>query len=393
MDYIKFCENYYLATHIPITLLKDGNPLYSALGDALSTPVKDKHWEMFPPTRNPGFCALHPDLEYGRVQLEGTDLDIVLGPAFNVSLTPLLTRQFMQESKTQPQQYERLFEILGEMPIISHVQFASHLVLIHQCVNGKTIELAELVTASPLRDSHKKYLNQRQAGLENGELHNTYAFEKELYQCVQNGAPTRLAALLKSNKRVLSEGKMAVSPLRHAKNLCISATIKAGMMGAIPGGVDVEKTYQLMDYYIQECERLLTIEAVHNLQYAILMDFCRRAELAKLPEGLSGDVYAAINYIRTHINEPVAIQDVAEYTKRSTSYLMKHFKSELGTHVSAYITQCKLEEAQSLLQYSDMTLGEISSYLCFSSQSYFQNLFKKQYGVTPLQCRKTSRKP
>lgn len=30
-----------------------------------------------------------------------------------------------------------------------------------------------------------------------------------------------------------------------------------------------------------------------------------------------------------------------------------------------------------------MTLAEISSYLCFSSQSYFQNVFKKEYGVTP----------
>lgn len=35
-----------------------------------------------------------------------------------------------------------------------------------------------------------------------------------------------------------------------------------------------------------------------------------------------------------------------------------------------------------------MTLAEISSYLCFSSQSYFQNVFKKEYGVTPMQYRR-----
>lgn len=50
----------------------------------------------------------------------------------------------------------------------------------------------------------------------------------------------------------------------------------------------------------------------------------------------------------------------------------------------------KLEEAKSLLTYSDKSLGEISSYLSFSSQSYFQNVFKKKYGITPLQYRNRS---
>ena len=50
-----------------------------------------------------------------------------------------------------------------------------------------------------------------------------------------------------------------------------------------------------------------------------------------------------------------------------------------------------LEEAKSLLRYSDKTLSEISSYLCFSSQSYFQNVFKRKYGITPKQYREKAR--
>ena len=48
-----------------------------------------------------------------------------------------------------------------------------------------------------------------------------------------------------------------------------------------------------------------------------------------------------------------------------------------------FIMRCKLEEAKSLLTYTDKSLSEISSYLCFSSQAYFQNVFKKKFGVTP----------
>jgi AraC-like DNA-binding protein len=43
----------------------------------------------------------------------------------------------------------------------------------------------------------------------------------------------------------------------------------------------------------------------------------------------------------------------------------------------------KLEEAKSLLKFTDKSISEISEYLCFSTQSYFQNVFKKKYGMTP----------
>lgn len=162
-------------------------------------------------------------------------------------------------------------------------------------------------------------------------------------------------------------------------------------MGAIPGGVDIEKVYQLIDYYIQECEQLQTIERIGQLMYIMLLDFCQRAGEVQIPEGISPDVYKCMSFIREHTNEAITIEDASAYVKRSSSYMMKHFKDELGIRMGAYIMRCKLEEAKSLLTYSQKSLAEISSYLCFSSQSYFQNVFKKQYGMTPLQYRKQTK--
>lgn len=164
------------------------------------------------------------------------------------------------------------------------------------------------------------------------------------------------------------------------------------MLGAIPGGVDIEKTYQLMDLYIQECEQLQKIEDIKNLQYTMVMDFCRRAGESHIPDGISKEVYHCMNYIRSHTNESISVDDVARQVHRSSSYMMRKFREELGIHIGAFITRCKLEEAKSLLTFSDKKLAEISNYLCFSSQSYFQNVFKKQYGMTPMQYRKRERK-
>ena len=239
--------------------------------------------------------------------------------------------------------------------------------------------------------------NQRQVDrsiddAENDMPHNTYHFELEIYQYIKEGNVERLKDFLNSNIRPLKEGKLAHTPVRHAKNIFIATAVKSGFLGAIPGGVDVEKTYQLVDFYIQECEQLQTIEEITNLQYMMVLDFCQRAGETQIPEGISSEVYQCMNYIRSHTNESISIDDVARQVHRSSSHMMRRFKEELGIHIGAFITRCKLEEAKTLLTYSDKSLAEISSYLCFSSQSYFQNVFKKQFGITPMRYRKNTQK-
>ena len=93
------------------------------------------------------------------------------------------------------------------------------------------------------------------------------------------------------------------------------------------------------------------------------------------------------DYIEENINQPMQASDIAEHVNLSTSYFLKKFKSELGVGVSEYITRTKTREACMLLKYTDKSLTEISNYLYFSSQSYFQNVFKKQVGITPNQYR------
>ena len=161
-----------------------------------------------------------------------------------------------------------------------------------------------------------------------------------------------------------------------------------GKEAAIPGGMDIEQTYQLIDIYTQECEKLQSVEAVKNLQYNMLIDFTKRVAQQKLPAGISKEVHSCMQFISMHINEPISVMDVVSHSGKSRAYLFKKFQQELGMSIGAYITQCRLREAKSLLRYTDKSLGEISSYLCFSSQSHFQNVFKKHFGVTPKEYRR-----
>ena len=394
MDYIALCRNFYSATNIPVTLTKNDHAIYSSLHDILgTTPVYYR--EQFPmdEENNPCFCGDYPDIEYGRIMVEGTGYDLILGPVFSVPVTDEIIRQAVKGAAISLEQRERFIEMMYAVPRLSQTQFAQYLALLHQCINHKTVDMGKFFSEDDLNiRSRKEQQTDRMAeDQEEENTHNSYYFELELYQLVKEGNTEKLKKFLNATRPPLKEGKMAASPLRHAKNVFISVVTKAGMMGAIPGGVDVEKTYQLMDYYIQECEQLTKIERINQLQYVMLLDFCQRSGEHHIPDGISHDVYKCMTYIREHTNESISIEDAAASVNRSSSYMMKNFKNELGINMGAYIMRCKLEEAKSLLTYSEKSLAEISSYLCFSSQSYFQNVFKKQYGVTPLQYRKQTR--
>lgn len=393
MDYISFCKNFFTATKIPVSLLKNGTPVYSALGEMLSM-TPQSHWELFTMENNPCFCTLSPDIEYGRIHIDDTDYDVIVGPSFNVPITEPLVRQYMRELMISLDYREQLTECLSAIPRTSHLQFASYLALLYQCLNHKEANLSDFYAEdkTEIQNRNQRQIERIVENKENQNDHNSYHFEQELYQYIKNGNTEHLKEFLRTNSPFLKEGKMAHSPVRHAKNVFITTAARSGFLGAIPGGVDVEKAYQLMDFYIQECEQLQTIEEITNLQYMMLIDFCQRAGETHVPDGISIEVYQCMNYIRSHTNEPITIDDVARSVHRSSSHMMRRFKEELGIHIGAFITRCKLEEAKSLLTYSEKSLAEISSYLCFSSQSYFQNVFKKQYGVTPMQYRKKTRK-
>lgn len=211
-----------------------------------------------------------------------------------------------------------------------------------------------------------------------------------MLELIRNGEPDKLNTFLlaAANTSNTREGKLAETPLRQAKNLFIGLITMIGKFAAIPGGMDIEETYHLIDTYIQECEKLQTEEAVKNLQYNMTIDFARRVAQQKLPDGISKEVFSCMQFIATHINEPICAADVVSFSGKSRAYLFKKFRNELGMSIGAYMMDCRLRRAKSLLKHTDKSLGEISSFLCFSSQSHFQNAFKKHFHMTPFAYRK-----
>lgn len=94
------------------------------------------------------------------------------------------------------------------------------------------------------------------------------------------------------------------------------------------------------------------------------------AELA-LPESLQQKLY-----------------DTTVMQKYSATTLNRYFKEFLNTTPNIYFTNLKLDYCTQLLKHTDYSISTIAQKTGFDSFSYFTRLFRKTYGVTPLQYRK-----
>ncbi len=392
MDYNAYCEMFYAAHYLPIAVYAEGSFLCSSGFYEEGDPYPF----VFPKLMEMGSPAVYVSSDtgyYGYVQFKNGVHSIVLGPAYSTPVTDGFIRSYMSKNAISPERYGEIASFLGGISQYTYNQFLNLLLYLHFTLTEEKLELEQAFGLTNtgyqavVGQHHSKSFYQAR---EEGIKHGTYFFEQQMLELIRDGEPDKLNAFLlaAANTANTREGKLAETPLRQAKNLFIGLITMVGKFAAIPGGMDIEETYQLIDTYIQECEKLQTEEAVKNLQYNMPLDFAQRVAQQKLPDGISKEVFSCMQFIATHVNKPIGTTDVVSFSGKSKAYLFKKFQEELDMSIGEYIMDCRLREAKSLLKYTDKSLAEISSFLCFSSQSHFQNVFKKHLNITPSAYRK-----
>ena len=115
----------------------------------------------------------------------------------------------------------------------------------------------------------------------------------------------------------------------------------------------------------------------------------RVTESQKIPKNYySPAISRVIDSIYHGKNKTLILNQLAASVNLTPKYLFDLFHKETGQTLTTFIHHVLIEKAKNLLAHSDYSLGEISTYLNFSSQSYFISIFKKYTGVTPGQYRK-----
>jgi len=104
--------------------------------------------------------------------------------------------------------------------------------------------------------------------------------------------------------------------------------------------------------------------------------------------GKEDTVTAICKYIGEQYADELTLAAVAERYHYNAAYLSDLFKRTTGSTFSEYLQSIRLEHARDLLRDPHLKISDVAQLTGFSSQAYFSNVFKGQYGIGPSEYRK-----
>ena len=93
----------------------------------------------------------------------------------------------------------------------------------------------------------------------------------------------------------------------------------------------------------------------------------------------------SIKYMKDNIRNSLTFENILMNVNIGETYFKKLFKKKTGFSVMHYFKEMKVKEAKKLIDNTDMSFTQISSYLGYDSIHYFSRQFKTITGMSPTQ--------
>lgn len=321
---------------------------------------------------------------------ELSNVVIIIGPISQINYSKDTFRSMKREYVVSNEKKEHFHAFFNLIPPMQLQQFINHLRLLHFLINNTEIRFTDIFRLKTEYSSiNAQYATNVFEKKEHNYFNNSYDIEAQMLKNVENGNETGLLNFIEQ-PFIVHEGVIGPNNIRQAKNTYI-VTLTLITRAAIRGGLETEVAFQLSDLYIQQIETLNTLEGIQTLCQEALFHFTKKVAEVRFNASQDEDVYKIAQYVYRHTNKPITVTEIADHFGYSRTYLSYKFKKDVGITLGQFITQCKLEEAKSLLTCTRKSISEISNYLCFSSQSHFQTIFKKYCKTTPASFRKQNK--
>ena len=159
-----------------------------------------------------------------------------------------------------------------------------------------------------------------------------------------------------------------------------------------------------LSYYNQACERIDAIDSLCSekkygyqlavkgnlflLMQLLVTNHSERNESLRQNRSIE-KVKLVLSFIADNYTRRITIDEAAAVCYYSASHFMKFFKDAMGTSFTSYLNNYRLRIAGQLLLSTGDSVLEISERTGFDNLSYFTRSFKRKYGVSPGQYRKS----
>lgn len=94
-------------------------------------------------------------------------------------------------------------------------------------------------------------------------------------------------------------------------------------------------------------------------------------------------VAGAANYIRAHLHEGIAVEDVVRELRTTRSLLEKRFRKALGRSPQVHIRHLQVSRVKDLLRETEYPLKAVAELAGFAHPEYLSVVFKRLVGESP----------
>ncbi len=358
----------------PVSLLKNEEILFTAVDPHYILPFVKELTQK----QELSYFFSRASVFYGTLPYE--DMHIVIGPC-----------TFLYHSKEEEEELQKFYGVKESVnDTLQYLSKHSFYELIEILINLDGFLNENIRSAKEIADKANTVLFdalQKEADslLEERKAFSGYEYEQMLLHYVKEGNTEEIERFSayqgEWNKELISLRRYKNS-LMILNSLCLRKAIEAG--------VDKDSAFLMGELYQKKIENAKNTNEllVINLNHSIAMNYAVLVKKIAEEECSSATVNQVRQYVRNHYQEKLSVSKIAKHFYLSPEYLSSLFIKECGISLPDYIRNLKINQAKVLLKFTDRSLIDISTLLSFSSQSYFQTVFKEVTGMTPSDFRK-----
>lgn len=155
------------------------------------------------------------------------------------------------------------------------------------------------------------------------------------------------------------------------------------------GGVQL---FSLFEDVLEGLEHGFTIThliyAAHSLTHLMGLILRHKDEFGYGETTVRERVTKSIEFMKSHLSEPLKIATLAALVNLSRSHYTTSFKRVTGYAPLSYLNHLRMQRAVQLLNTTDLSIKRISDQLGFSDQFYFSRAFRKMHNHSPSEHRR-----
>ncbi|MCM3626727.1 AraC family transcriptional regulator [Paenibacillus glycanilyticus] len=129
------------------------------------------------------------------------------------------------------------------------------------------------------------------------------------------------------------------------------------------------------------------------LLYEMLAELALNAgdTLGAPSHGQRSELIEAAEWIRTHSEQPLTLEQMANQAGCSISHFSRQFHSLIGKTPIEFLTECRIVHAKALLVSTELSVKNVADQVGFASSAYFIQRFRRSEKITPEQFRQLRR--